>query len=280
MTTDYGSNPWSGSEASDTDEDSDVSEYQLEEESDIEVLHFAADAPEPIQRMVTHLCRNYEAAFPEVDGKRYMHPFFFEMMLDQLRQMFLHYRRVKQPQDAAAAVKERPTYGSLFQPDGSYIMADGTVVGKQLRDEVNNLRILYRESQQIQQRYRECNADQEVTRQQMRAAAWHYHARHTIPTGPLPVWEGKTLAGQKVHARGHIRLTFLGQRTVIRPQNIHTGPLYWEVSLEAPKETSGKDTTLPAGATAESSHTLQLQHQHTQSLEQNVSSTENERVQW
>ena len=80
------------STASEPDKDDDVSEFELnDDEDDGELLHFSVDAPEPIRRIVLHLCKNYETAFPKVQGRRHLHAFNFDMLLDQLRAMFLHY---------------------------------------------------------------------------------------------------------------------------------------------------------------------------------------------
>ncbi|KAK1046043.1 hypothetical protein LTR74_018034 [Friedmanniomyces endolithicus] len=58
---------------------------------DNELLHFTVDRPEPIQRMILHIARQFKEIFLEIQGKQRLHASEFEQTLAQLKAMFWNY---------------------------------------------------------------------------------------------------------------------------------------------------------------------------------------------
>ena len=200
--------------ASESDSDGDVSDYDLEDPDYEELIYFAIEAPGPIRKLINYIAQNYELAFPKIGGKRHLDPFHFEMLIDSMRAQFAHHRRVQTGTDLGESIRERPPFGSIFQPDGSYVTTDGIVVKQAMREEVRNVRTLYRAVQDIQQQVMNHELDMVDAKQQLQDTSWAYHERHSLPSGPLPRWKGQMQSQHMMSVKGHVHITFMGQQTL------------------------------------------------------------------
>ena len=133
-----------------TDNDSSEEEYTDDDEpDDLELYHFEVSGAGPARRMILFIANQFETVFPQIQGKRRLHPIEFDNMLDRLRAMFWTYRLVNVDYDAAAYVQERPPIGSTFQPDGSYITPDGIHIPRRLRERIQVVKGRFHELHRI-----------------------------------------------------------------------------------------------------------------------------------
>ena len=199
-----------------------------------EILTFTVDGPLQVKRMVLHLARSYEEAFPKVNGRRLLDPRKFDQMLSQLRSMFwTHPRTFERTITARNYVTEMPPIGSSFMPSGDYLTPDGILVPKKLRDELNNLKRLYLQTINLQYDVQDGAPEGEMP-QRLLDVVGEYHSNHTLPhyTQEQPTWKGHIPPGLHVETTRNVRLTLKNDSIIITPKLITAGPLYWKVQLD------------------------------------------------
>jgi hypothetical protein len=217
--------------SSEIDEEEQDNNYSDDEEPDHnEILHFSIDGPQPVLDMVLCISRQFEEVFPRIAGKRRLHPQKLDGLLGQLRSMFWKYRQVNLDYDTRHMIKEMVPIGSTFMGNGAYMMPDGRVVARQMRDRVKILQQRYDEIMSIQDLYQE----NVLTLQEMRSKMnehmpqWHLPPLET-PGQPLPVQRNMILGHVKAVTRGPVRIVGTQGRVVFTPRD---GPLNWEICLE------------------------------------------------
>jgi hypothetical protein len=144
--------------------------------------------------------------------------------------MFWKYRQVNFEYDTRHMIREMVPIGSTFQGNGAYMMPDGKVVSRQMRDRVRTLQQRYNEIMSIQDLYQE----NVLTLQEMRSKMdehmpqWHIPPL-ALPGQLLPVQRNMILGHVKALTRGPVRVVGTQGRVTFKPQD---GPLSWEVCLE------------------------------------------------
>ena len=127
----------------------DSTDDELDDEFDANHIQFAAEASKPVIKLIKLIARNHKVAFPVQNGKTYLHPFHFEVMLKRIRTEFWNHRLVPITYDAKTFVQEVPPIGSDFTPNG-YIAPDGTFFNKSMRDCTTKVKHLYKEMHMAQ----------------------------------------------------------------------------------------------------------------------------------
>jgi hypothetical protein len=213
------------------EEEEQTSEYSDDEEPDHnEIYHLSVDGPQPVLDMVLCISQRYKKVFPCIAGKRRLHPQELDQLLGQLRSMFWKYRQVNFEYDTRHMIREMVPIGSTFQGNGAYMMPDGKVVSRQMRDRVKTLQQRYDEIMSIQSLYQE----NVLTLQEMRSKMsehmpqWHIPPL-ALPGQLLPVQRNMILGHVKALTRGPVRVVGTQERVVFKPQD---GPLSWEICLE------------------------------------------------
>ncbi|KAI7019968.1 hypothetical protein KC355_g2898, partial [Hortaea werneckii] len=85
------------------DDSSSEEEYTDDDEpDDLELYRFEVSGAGPAKKMILFIANQLENVFPQIQGKRRLHPIEFDNMLDRLRAMFWNYRLVNVDYDAAA----------------------------------------------------------------------------------------------------------------------------------------------------------------------------------
>ena len=98
-----------------TDNDSSKEEYTDDDEpDDLELYYFEVLGVGLARRIILFIANQFETVFPQIQGKRRLHPIEFDNMLDRLRAMFWTYRLVNVDYDAVAYVQERLPIRSTF----------------------------------------------------------------------------------------------------------------------------------------------------------------------
>ena len=211
----------------DTPSTSDSSGEDSEDEA--APLQFNITGPLPLYRMVQHIARRYEEAFPEIEGKRRLHPIEFDKMLEQLRQLFWNYRRVRiEPQDNTY-VYDRAPIGSYFDSEG-YVTPEGCTISGRMRKQANVLRRHFLEMIKIQEQHHLEVINDEEAKQLLRKceASWKLPI-HNSTDGPLPEWRQQLGGPALIRVRGRIAVQRTRHTLLIKPTD---GPLNWEVYLE------------------------------------------------
>jgi len=122
----------------------DSTDDELDEEFDANHIQFAAEANKPVIKIIKMIARNHRNAFPVQNGKTYLHPFYFDVMLSRIRTEFWNHRLLPITYDARTFVQENPPLGSEFTPNG-YLAPDGTFVNSSMRGCVVKTKNLYRD---------------------------------------------------------------------------------------------------------------------------------------
>lgn len=105
-------------------------------------VQFAAKAPKPVIKILRHVALGYRKAFPTLDGKTYLDPIHFDLLLGRIRMAFWNHRIRPTHYDTSSFVKEWPPVGSQFSPHG-YLTPEGTFVSQSMRNGVKRVRDLY-----------------------------------------------------------------------------------------------------------------------------------------
>jgi len=168
--------------------------------------------------------------FPEIQGKRRLHPYEFDQTLAQIRAMFWSYRQISEASDSHTYIREAVPIGSTFNPAGGYITPDGIHVSRQMRERVKVLEQRYKEIVRMQIQWH----DDEITEQEMRRRYATHMPQWSIPPlmpahGPQPIWIGSIFQHVRVTTRGLVSTIQTDGRVTFRPKD---GPLNWEVRLE------------------------------------------------
>lgn len=153
-------------------------------------------------------------------------------MLEKIRSMFWKQPRVEADYDEATFVTERPPIGSTFNPDGSYVTPEGIVISKVVRDEVTNLRALYRDVGAVLQGLLDGDMSYNQHLKELTETAVRYHSQNTFPKTEVTCWLGSLPPGQDAKIQGKISTQVKDSKLVLRPKNVLFGPLYCEVSLD------------------------------------------------
>ena len=167
------------------------------------------------------------------EGERKVHPHEFDILLEKVRNLFWNDPLISVEYDAATYVTERPPIGSCFQPDGSYVTPDGMIATRVLRQELTNLRDCYRKVSNVQQRVNHKRISEEGARRRLTEIGKEYHSGHTFPnTLPVQEWKGRIPPGVDAHIKGRVKIDLHNPIVSLRPRDIDTGPLYWEVHFD------------------------------------------------
>lgn len=127
----------------------DSTDDECDDEFDANHVQFAAEANKPVIKLIKLIARYHKNAFPVQNGKTYLHPFHFDVMLKRIRGEFWNHRLVPVTYDARTFVQEQPPLGSDFTPSG-YLAPDGTFFNSSMRNCVTKVKHLYKDMHMAQ----------------------------------------------------------------------------------------------------------------------------------
>lgn len=127
---------------SDPKEDDSDDKEELEEESDNDDHNYLYSGKEGIEILHTYILscfikmfnviiKHREEVFLEINSQRFLHPYNFDNMLDQIRNAFQEHRLVVVDYDFKAFIQEKLLLGSTFIPIG-YIIPTRERVNKSM----------------------------------------------------------------------------------------------------------------------------------------------------
>ena len=183
----------------------------------------------PLATMVLTLQRRYEEVFPTIQGRRLLDPHKFEKFIIQLRQAYWKHPLRQVTYSADQFVKEQIPLGTIFCPDGGYMVPDGTVVSPEMRRRVRTVGQRYKEVQILQKAYQDEVIEFSDLRDRINEQARWWNLPQNITYQQLPVWRGMILGHIRTTIRGEIQTHMTQGKVVIKPRE---GPLNWEIVLE------------------------------------------------